>query len=222
MDTRDRDPHGGACKDGMLYVQAGAGIVHDSVPETRMAGDAEQGARGAARRRNGAARSRRERERGRRGIAGVDARKRRIIIVRPQELQVQVIPAARQSAARVHARVDSARHFHSVELARALLRRTRIQAEGSHGQNPNTCRPRARSCASQLRIPDPIDLLLRGRRASACRRHSTRRARARPARRWARCIRSSSRSTRASAGAPGTSSIPISRSPRSMRPRAST
>ena len=33
MDTRDRDPHGGACKDGMLYVQAGAGIVHDSVPE---------------------------------------------------------------------------------------------------------------------------------------------------------------------------------------------
>jgi hypothetical protein len=35
-------------KDGVLHVQAAAGIVADSVPQ-RMAGDAAQGARGAAR-----------------------------------------------------------------------------------------------------------------------------------------------------------------------------
>ena len=35
----------GVIKDGMLYVQAGAGIVADSVPEMRMAGNGKQGAR---------------------------------------------------------------------------------------------------------------------------------------------------------------------------------
>ncbi len=43
-------------KDGTLYVQAGAGIVHDSVPDVRVDRNAEQGARGASRRRHGAAR----------------------------------------------------------------------------------------------------------------------------------------------------------------------
>ena len=44
-------------KDGKLYVQAGAGIVADSVPAPS-GRDAEQGARGAARRGNGAGRAR--------------------------------------------------------------------------------------------------------------------------------------------------------------------
>ena len=41
----------------MLHVQAGGGIVADSVPETRMAGNAEQGAGPAARGRNGRSRA---------------------------------------------------------------------------------------------------------------------------------------------------------------------
>ena len=38
-------------KDGMLYAQAGGGIVHDSVARGRMAGDAEQAARACCARR---------------------------------------------------------------------------------------------------------------------------------------------------------------------------
>ena len=45
-------------KDGMLHVQAGGGIVADSVAGCGMAGDAEQGAGAAARRGNGRSRSR--------------------------------------------------------------------------------------------------------------------------------------------------------------------
>jgi hypothetical protein len=40
-------------KDGRIHVQAGAGIVADSDPAQRVAGDAEQGPRPAARRRTG-------------------------------------------------------------------------------------------------------------------------------------------------------------------------
>ena len=43
----------GIVKDGMLYVQAAAGIVADSVPEMRMEGDRSQGARAVARGRAG-------------------------------------------------------------------------------------------------------------------------------------------------------------------------
>jgi anthranilate/para-aminobenzoate synthase component I len=45
-------------KDGRIHVQAGAGIVADSDPDRRVAGDAEQGARPAARRRDGRERPR--------------------------------------------------------------------------------------------------------------------------------------------------------------------
>ena len=53
-------------KDGRLYVQAGAGIVADSVPAQRVDGDAEQGARRAARGGDGAGRARTRRHRVRR------------------------------------------------------------------------------------------------------------------------------------------------------------
>ena len=48
-------------KDGMLYVQAGAGIVARLGAGDRVERDAEQGARGAARGRDGAAGPRRGR-----------------------------------------------------------------------------------------------------------------------------------------------------------------
>ncbi len=57
-------------KDGMLYAQAGAGIVHDSVPESEWTETREQGARRAARGRDGAAGTRR------RGVMRAAARRR--------------------------------------------------------------------------------------------------------------------------------------------------